>query len=94
MYQSSLPTILTEFEQITLEAQVSYKASTEKDINRLLNSDKLRPVSAGLGNFSSMFKTDYTGLFAASSIATVPVLIIFLIFQRYFIEALAGSLKG
>ncbi len=60
----------------------------------LLNSDKLRPVSAGLGNFSSMFKTDYAGLFAASAIATLPVLIIFLIFQRYFIEALAGSLKG
>jgi len=38
----NLPVTLNSFEQITLDAQVSYKASKEEDITRLLNSDKLK----------------------------------------------------
>ena len=42
MSQSNFDFPLTDFERITLEAQVSYKAATDKDIDRLMNSDKLK----------------------------------------------------
>jgi hypothetical protein len=42
MSQNSFDFPLTNFEQITLEAQVSYKAVADKDIERLMNSDKLK----------------------------------------------------
>ena len=42
MNQSTFDFELTEFEQATLEAQVSYKASTDADVVRLLNSEKLK----------------------------------------------------
>ena len=41
---------LTDFEQITLEAQVSYKAATDKDIDRLMNCEKLKDQVRGMVN--------------------------------------------
>jgi hypothetical protein len=42
MTQTTFDFPLTDFEQITLEAQVSYKAATDKDIDRLLSCEKLK----------------------------------------------------
>lgn len=42
MPQTAFNFPLTEFEKITLEALVSYKAAKEEDIHRLLNCDKLK----------------------------------------------------
>lgn len=59
----------------------------------LTNSEGLKTVSAGLGNFIGRYTLERSGLFAAATITTIPILIIFLVFQRYFVEALAGSVK-
>ena len=42
MPQTAFNFPLTNFEQITLEALVSYKAAKDKDIHRLLNCEKLK----------------------------------------------------
>ena len=60
----------------------------------LINKESSKTLSAGLALFLDMFSTNYGGLFAAVMIVTIPVILVFLFFQRYFIDALAGSLKG
>ncbi len=59
------------------------------------SSDALRPVEVGLQAFITADGTDPTGLAAAAAFTTLPVLVIFLIAQRQFIEGItAGSTKG
>lgn len=60
------------------------------------NTDSLRPVEVGLQAFvSGEGGTNPTGLAAAATFTTLPVLIVFLIAQRQFIEGIsAGSSKG
>ncbi|WP_246046357.1 carbohydrate ABC transporter permease [Thermosporothrix hazakensis] len=59
------------------------------------NSDLFRPVEVGLRSFITAEGTDPTGLAAAASFTTLPILVIFLIAQKQFIEGIsAGSVKG
>lgn len=61
----------------------------------LLQSDKLKPVTLGLANMQGEFISYYNQLAAGSLIAAFFPLLIFLIFQRYFIEGLTmGADKG
>lgn len=48
-------------------------------------------LAVGLKMFNSQFGTDYGGLFAATSIAIIPVLIVYLIFQKQFIAGVASG---
>ena len=59
-------------------------------------SDQFRPVEVGLQAFlNAEGGTDPTGLAAAAAFTTLPILVIFLIAQRQFIEGIsAGSTKG
>lgn len=59
-------------------------------------SDAFRPVEVGLQSFvSAEGGTDPTSLAAAAAFTTLPVLIVFLIAQRQFIEGISvGSTKG
>lgn len=60
-----------------------------------LNSDDLRTVSVGLTFYQGRFTTDYALTAAGTTIATVPVIIFYLLFQRQFVDGLtAGSLAG
>src|SRR5699024_3855964 len=59
-----------------------------------LGNPAIRTLAVGAYQFTSLQFTDYTGMAAAGIIAVVPVLLVFLFFQRYFIEGLTGSLKG
>jgi multiple sugar transport system permease protein len=60
------------------------------------SSDQFRTVEVGLQAFIVADSgNDVTGLIAAASFTTLPVLIVFLIAQRQFIEGIsAGSTKG
>jgi multiple sugar transport system permease protein len=58
-------------------------------------SDAFRPVEVGLQAFVQADGTDPTALAAAASFTTLPILVVFLIAQRQFIEGIsAGSTKG
>ena len=57
------------------------------------SSVKTLPI--GLAEFSTEFNTDWGGVMAASMVMTVPVVVLFLAFQRLFVGGLtAGATKG
>lgn len=61
----------------------------------LLRSDSLKPITLILANMQGEFITYYNMTAAGSVIAALPPLLIFLFFQRYFIEGLTvGAEKG
>jgi raffinose/stachyose/melibiose transport system permease protein len=58
-----------------------------------LRSDELRTLPLGLVQFSTQFSTQYDQLAAAVLIAVVPVVLVFLFFQRYFVSGMGGAVK-
>jgi multiple sugar transport system permease protein len=60
-----------------------------------LQNEQLYPLSIGLQFFRSEHNVAYSLLMAASTLVVLPVIVIFLSFQRLFVEgATVGSLKG
>lgn len=60
-----------------------------------LNSLEKQTIAVGLRSFQGQHGTDFHWLMAASTIALVPVLIIFFVAQRYFVRGIAFSgMKG
>ena len=60
-----------------------------------LQSEQLYPLSIGLQFYRSQHNVAYSLLMAASTLVVIPVIVIFLCFQRFFVEgATVGSLKG
>jgi len=58
-----------------------------------LRSDELRTLPLGLVQFSTQFSTQYDQLAAAVLISVIPVICVFLFFQRYFVSGMAGAVK-
>lgn len=51
-------------------------------------------IPTGLLAFSSRYHTDYGLLFSALSIVTLPMIVIYVVFNRQIVEGItAGSLK-
>lgn len=60
-----------------------------------LNSTKLKTIQLGLRMFISQYAAEYGLIMAASVVAVIPVVILFLFTQRFFIEGIATTgLKG
>ena len=57
----------------------------------LITSDSLRTVPNGLMSFIGEYGTDYGLLNAGVLISIVPVLVVYLSFQKYFVEGMAGE---
>ena len=61
----------------------------------IINSPEKRTLPLAIQLFQGQNQTLWGLVFAASAIAVVPVLVVFLIFQHYFVQGLtAGALKG
>jgi len=61
----------------------------------LLQSQSAYTVPLALGNFSTQFASAYGPLNAYIAMSVLPVLIVYLMFQRFFTSgALAGAVKG
>jgi len=58
-----------------------------------LRSDELRTLPLGLVQFSTQFSTQYDQLAAAVLISVAPVMLVFLLFQRYFVAGMGGAVK-
>ena len=54
----------------------------------------IRTLSVGVYAFRGENFVDWGGMTAASTITIVPVVVLFLFLQRYFIDGLAGAVKG
>jgi len=60
-----------------------------------INSEKLKTIQVGLRMFISQYSAEYSLIMAASLISLIPVLIIFLSLQRFFVEGVASTgVKG
>jgi raffinose/stachyose/melibiose transport system permease protein len=59
------------------------------------SDDKVRTLTVGLAKFSGNYFTDWTTVFAALIIQSIPIIVLFLILQKNFIEGVAsGAVKG
>jgi len=55
---------------------------------------ELRTLAVGVYSFQGENFTDWSGLAAASTIALIPIVLVFLVLQRYFVEGVAGAVRG
>lgn len=59
------------------------------------NSNKLKTIQLGIRMFIGQYSAEYGLIMAASVVSLIPVIVVFLAFQRFFIEGVATSgLKG
>ncbi|WP_304942909.1 carbohydrate ABC transporter permease, partial [Vallitalea guaymasensis] len=59
------------------------------------NSESNKTIQLGIRMFISQYSADYGLIMAASVVSLIPVFIIFIAFQRFFVEGVASSgLKG
>lgn len=61
----------------------------------ITNSDEYRTLPIGLACFKGLYVTEYNLLMAASVVALLPVILVFVRAQKYFIEGIQlGAIKG
>lgn len=60
----------------------------------IINDNAKKTVPVGIMTFVGEHGTDYGYLCAGVLVAVIPVLIVYLIFQRYFVEGMAGAVKS
>ena len=71
-----------------LERRTSYAAT-------FMNSKDRLTLPVGIQRFFAEFATDWPGLMAATFLMSVPVVVIFLVLQKYFVRALTeGAVKS
>jgi multiple sugar transport system permease protein len=60
----------------------------------ITSDNKMRTMQLGLEVFKSRYTTNWGPLMAATTLSVIPVVIIFLLFQRYFTDtALTSGIK-
>ena len=59
-----------------------------------LGQPDLQNLAVGMLHFQGTHSMDWTGFAAGMTISFVPVLLVFLIFQGYFVRGLSGAVKG
>ena len=60
-----------------------------------LNSQELKTIQLGLRLFIQQYSADYALIMAAALVSLIPVIILFLAFQRFFVEGIASTgIKG
>ena len=61
----------------------------------MIDSEGKQLLAVGLTLFNGRYSTDYGGLFAATTISILPVIIVYVIFQKRFVAGVAaGAVKG
>lgn len=61
----------------------------------MTSSEDMRVLSIGISTFQGQHSTDYPLLMAGAVMATLPIIILFIFLQRYFIEGIAmNGIKG
>ncbi|SDS67444.1 carbohydrate ABC transporter permease [Microlunatus soli] len=58
-----------------------------------LSRPELRTLSVGIYAFQGDNFTDWSGMAAAATISLLPIIVLFLVLQRYFVEGIAGAVK-
>lgn len=58
-----------------------------------LSRPELRTLGVGMFAFQGEYFSDWSGMAAAATISLVPIIAVFLLLQRYFIEGIGGAVK-
>ena len=59
-----------------------------------IQDDDLKTIPTGLLAFSTRYTTDYSLLFSALAIVTIPMVVIYIVFNRHIVDGItAGSVK-
>jgi multiple sugar transport system permease protein len=60
-----------------------------------LSRPKNYTLTVGVANLQGEFMTDWGIIFAGAALAALPMIVFFLIFQKYFLEGVRmGAIKG
>ena len=59
-----------------------------------LGNPDIRTLSVGVYAFKGQYFVDWSGMAAASVITILPIIILFLFMQKYFVEGVQGAVKG
>ena len=59
-----------------------------------MNSSKLRTLAVGIMSLQGDLMMDWSGIMAGAAIALVPIMIVFICLQKYFVNGVAGAVKG
>jgi raffinose/stachyose/melibiose transport system permease protein len=54
----------------------------------------MRTLPVGMLAFQSANETDWSGMAAAGTMTLIPILICFILLQKYFVSGIAGAVKG
>ena len=61
----------------------------------MLSSNKNLTISLGIANMQAENQTDFGLIMAGAAFAAVPIIIVFVIFQKYFTKGITmGAVKG
>jgi ABC-type glycerol-3-phosphate transport system permease component len=58
-----------------------------------INKPELSTLAVGMQSFVGSYSTDWSGMAAGATISLLPVMIIFIFMQKYFVEGVAGAVK-
>ncbi|MBI5305279.1 MAG: carbohydrate ABC transporter permease [Chloroflexi bacterium] len=58
-----------------------------------LSRPGLRTLAVGIYAFRGEYYVDWSGMAAAATISLLPVIIMFILLQRYFVEGISGAVK-
>lgn len=59
-----------------------------------LNNPASRTLAVGLYAFKGENTVDWTGIAAGGTIAVIPIILLFIALQKYFVEGIAGAVKS
>ena len=63
--------------------------------NTFINTDSLKPVATRTVKFIGQYATDMAKIYTASAIAILPIIVMYILLSRRFIEGMtSGSVKG
>ncbi len=60
----------------------------------IINDNAMKTVPVGIMTFVGEHGTDYGYLCAGVLVSVIPVMVVYLVFQRYFVEGMAGAVKS
>ncbi len=61
----------------------------------MLNSSKKLTISLGIAKIQAEMSTDYGLIMAGAALAAIPIIVVFLMFQKYFTQGITmGAVKG
>jgi ABC-type glycerol-3-phosphate transport system permease component len=93
-FRLSIPLVMPVTVTITIFQFIRSWEDVLTPIVYVQSNPGLRNLQSGLLAFRGENATDWVGLAAAIVIAILPVIILFLGLQRYFINGISGSIKG